>query len=323
MHQPDKTVCFVAKFKCAFTCVAFLLSFAMRAQDLSPALSLSGSFYPSSNFKDTTGHYQHERIQASIFAPLLKRINTTENGFTFFLITMGVNAALDRTEISFLPTSKNFFAGNAFVSSIFKPNAKSLWTGRLLVSDFEDQTTIGNPSLRLSGFALYKRTVSEKFFYTAGGAYTFLFTKKIPIPVLGMGWHLSNHATFTMILPLSLTYRFGKLPNQYCFFTRLNGGITNFYNNNFSNGPDKIIFRRRELSAGVSKRFKLTDQLSLFAEGGILVKRRLTFSKNFTRDKQAVLFESKVKPGPYVSLGIRLRLKTKAEVIPNDLVDLD
>jgi hypothetical protein len=312
----------VTKFKYAFICAALSASFALHAQDLSPAISLGESFYPSRNFKDTTGHYQHERIQAGFFLPLMKRITPTEDGLNFFLIAAGINAALDKTEISFLPASKNFFAINAFVNTIFKPNAKSLWTARLFVSDFEDQTTINNPTLRLSGFTLYKRAVSQNFFYTAGGAYTFLFTKKIPIPVLGMGWHFSNRATFTMILPLSLTYRFGKLSNQYCLFTRLNGGITNFYNNYF-NGPEKIIFRRREFSAGISKRWKLTDQLSITAEAGMLAARRLTFSHDFTRDKQAVLFESKVKPGPYLSASIRLRLKTKAEVIPNDLIDLD
>jgi len=303
----------------------FLSTIDARCQDIQPTITLDGSFYPSRNLKDANGSYGHSLAYARLTLPVLKNVKLKDNGLRFYLLSLSANASIDNTQLSLLPANRTFYTGTISINGIYKASGKSSWFSKFTTSSFEDDVTIRSPSLRVSGFALYRRSVRETFFYMVGGAYSFVYGSGLPLPVLGVGWRFTNNASLTAILPFSLTYRFGKTYNQFSIFIKPNGGVSNFYNNVFfMNEGEKIVFRRREFVLGVRKRIRLSDQWSILAETGLVAARRIFFSKDFTRENDAVISEVNVKAGPYVSLGLKFKFKKdKPSDVQIDPIDVD
>ncbi len=293
------------------------------AQDFAPSISMSGGLYPKRDLTDTIGSYSHQRATIGFSVPLFKKVKLTDEGLRFGLLSFMANSTIDNTNISFLTENRLLIATNASLNGIYKSGKKSMWIGRLSASAFEDETTIKHPSLRWSGFALYRRSPSESFFYLLGGAYTFSFGRGLALPVLGAGWKFTNRSSFTVILPLNMNYRFGKPGRQYSIFLRPNGGLSNFANNNlYASAPDQMIFRRREINLGIHKKFRLSSQCSLFIESGIMGGRKISFNEDLSRDDSKVIFESKVKASGYLSAGLRFKL-SKKELPDVDVNDYD
>ena len=284
----------------------------LHAQDMSPSITVSGGFYPSQNLTDTTGSYSHQRAALGVTIPLLKKVKLNNDGLRFGLLSFSANTAIDNTDISFINGSRTLLMASASLTGIYKSGKKSTWLGKLTGSSFEDETTVRHPTVRLSGFALYKRAVRESFYYLLGGAYTFSFGRGLALPVIGAGWSFTNRSSFSFVLPLSLNYRFGKTGSQYMLFLRPSGGISGFYNNGlYPSASEKIIFRKREFTLGMHKKFKLSDHWSFFTEAGLLTARRISFNKDLTRNDDSVIFESKVHPGAYLSAGLKFKFNGK------------
>lgn len=302
----------------------FLPLSAVYAQDLSPTVTIGGSLYPSRNLKDTTGTYGHQRAHMAFSIPLLTKAQVTDNGLKFFLLSFSANANIDNMQLSILPASRTFLAFNSSINGIYRASRKSLWLSKAIGSYFEDQITINKPILRMSGFAMYRRSVSKGFFYLTGGVYSFSYGKGLPLPLLGAGWRFANQASLTVILPISISYRFGKLGSQFTIFVRPDGGVSNFDNNLFIAAPENIFFRRREFALGVKKKITLSKQWSLLAESGILAARKIYFSDTFRNADSSTIFESKVQPSLYLSLAIRYKFKhQQTSDISGEDLDID
>jgi hypothetical protein len=85
-------------------------------------------------------------------------------------------------------------------------------------------------------------------------------------------------------------------------------------NSLFVNAPQTVMFRKREFTIGIKKRFKISDRWSLLAETGLLTGRQLYVTSNNNRKDDTSLLKTKVRPGPYISAGIRYKLKSKQKI---------
>ena len=299
--------------------------------DLAPTISLGGTIYPARNVNDQTGTYGRQFAYARITVPIVKTFNIDNNGLKFFLLSAGLHASAENAKFSFLGFNRAFYTGNFSLNAIRKTRGKSSWLTKATLSYFEDDSSIYlQPSFRLTGFVLYRHAVTESFFYMLGGAYNFVYGAGMPLPVLGVGWKFTNHATLTAILPFNVSYRFGKRGNQYILFIKPNGGVSNFYNNAFdTDRGSTIVLRRREIVLGVKKRIRLSDQWSLGLEGGFAAGRKISFSRSFTQRKDTNFPTYTVKGGPYLSVGIRFTFKERKSTgvtssgTADDSLDLD
>lgn len=304
---------------------------AAQHQDLAPTVSVGGNIYPARDVKDQSGTYGRQLAYARINVPIIRTFYVTENGLKFFLLFAGLHASSENAKFSFLGFNRTFYTGNFSLQAIYKTPGKSSWLTKATLSYFEDDSSIYlHPSFRTTGFLLYRRAVRESFFYMLGGAYNFAYGAGIPLPVLGVGWKFTNHATLTAILPFNVAYRFGKRGNQYTIFIKPNGSVSNFYNNILdANKGSTITLRRREILVGIKKRIRLSDHWSIGVEGGFATGRKISFSSSFTQRKDERFPSYTVKGGPYLSVGIRFKFTERRfanDTHPNateDQLDLD
>ena len=294
---------------------------------LAPSLSFGGTIYPARNVRDQPGTYARQAVFGRINVPIVKTLMATDRGPKFFLLAAGLHASAENAKFSFLGFNRSFYTGNFSLTSIYKTPGKASWFTKAALSYFEDDSSrYANPSLRATGLLLHRHNVSESFFYLVGGAYNFVYGAGIPLPVLGLGWTFTNHATLTAILPFTISYRFGSLGNPYTVFIRPNGGVSNFYNNTFSVNKGSIItIRRREILIGVKKRIRLSDHWSVGVEGGFAAGRKISFSKSVTQRSDETFPSYSVKGGPYLSFSVRFKMKARqpANDLIGDSFDLD
>lgn len=296
--------------------------------NLAPNISVGGYFYPARNVKDQPGTYRREALFARINVPIVKTFSVTDRGLKFFLLAAGLRASAENAKFSFLGINRSFYTANFSLTTIYKTPGKNAWFTKAALSYFEDDSSIyQNPSLRLTGLLLNRHRVNESFFYMLGGAYNFVYGAGIPLPVLGVGWTFTNHATLTAILPFNVSYHFGSRNNPYTIFIRPNGGVSNFHNNTFNiNKGSTITIRRREILIGIKTKIRLSDQWSLGAEGGFAAGRKISFSNSVTQRNDDRFPSYAVKGGPFLSLSVRFTMKERkqeTELSTDNYPDLD
>ena len=182
------------------------------------------------------------------------------------------------------------------IRGVYNTGKKNIWF--LSISPFaaNDEYTINKPSGKLALVFVFNRTVSKNFSYRIGFLRTFVFGKRLGLPILGFRFGPLDRSYFSIQLPKNISYNFpiGKKINASVFVKPI-GGAYSFKDNIrvLKNDSAEINFGRYEFLMGFSVNYRITGDFSIFAASGFSSRRELLLG-----DKRM-----KISPTPFLNLG--------------------
>jgi len=190
---------------------------------------------------------------------------------SFQLITT-INATKERIESSFLNEPRIFRRTSIALKGIYSDGGKNSYF--LAVAPFSsfDQYTKARTGGRLAMVFIYNRTVSEKFSYRLGFMRTFVFGRKLALPIIGFRFGRLDGVNFNIQLlrNMSLNMPIGKR-FSYSIFTRPIGSAYSFkndFNTGFLDKGTTVELRRWELLTGMTLTYKANSKISMFVSTG-------------------------------------------------------
>jgi hypothetical protein len=157
------------------------------------------------------------------------------------------------------------------------------------------------PRFDLSLIGTYRS--SDTFTLLYGLAYSFVLGRPYPLPVLGFRWALADAWTLSFLLPALLELRYLPAPDwELRVFSALSGGRSRIRNRGEFPGQRAFLYLQGyEVRMGLGAGWRATDWLSLRAEGGGLVARRLEIAAEDS------LLKSGVGMSAYLRASLELR----------------
>lgn len=293
------------KFKT--TILFFLVSFNILAQDFE-LFKVQSAYYPNQTIEDSeTGRevgFWEWNAQLAIPQRLKneKTVLIHQLSYTNLRADVEGTFANDETE-----ASKDFHAISYSLNWIQTLSPKwnlAVNLSPTFASDFDQ--SLSTDDFFFLGNALAIKTVSTKFKYGFGLAYTTSFGRQLVIPMGMLSYHTNNMA-LDIILPNGLSVVFNKdKAFHYGFQARLNGG---FFNNTsdiqiVNDEIDRVGYARLNIGPKIGFRFNETIKINL--EGGMAIARRLDFV-----DPEGETFDRTPENGPFFKVGLSLSPKRK------------
>lgn len=269
---------------------------------------------PEKRFVDSIGNYSYKQAFMKANVPFLVKTYNSDQllKFKFLRLSWDAAASLGYPEISFISKQHNQYYFMTGLSGFYYNGAKSIWLGSLHTSISEDDFSISEPTLRLSGFMSYIHNAGKLFDYHIGIAYTYLFGNALVLPVLGFHSHFNDKWKLTVSLPFrtSLMFRPNKSTDLE-FFMAPAGNQFSFSSQGFiDTTPDFVLrLRKQQYQTGIDWKFNKKSAVSFDIRAGLLLGRKLKFI-----DDQNILSETGIKNSGFILAGITFKFGKHSKI---------
>ncbi|MFN4811754.1 MAG: hypothetical protein ACK5JQ_04120 [Bacteroidota bacterium] len=250
---------------------------------------------------------------------------------SFQLITT-INSTREKIESSILNEARIFRRTSIAFKGIYSDGRKNSFF--LAVAPFSsyDQYTNARKGGRLAMVFIYNRTVSEKFSYRLGFMRTFVFGKRLPLPIIGFRFGRLDGVNFNIQLlrNISLNVPIGKRFN-YSLFTRPMGSAYSFKNDlnaSIPNFGSTLELRRWELLTGMTLSYKASSRFSMFVSAGTS-RGAIAFAENTNRIilKRDSYQQYDLRRGGFMNIGLNFYFGRSKQINGNytmyDVLDLN
>jgi len=267
-----------------------------------PQVGVTGLKTPKKDFEDVSGDYSSRTLTFDLTVPIGKSTIRPEEGPLLSQVLVKSSLRLWRPDISFLNKDRRFYQGNASVVGLFIKDLKNFFLAAGGASFAEDEDTLDEMELRPSflGMGVHKMEFRVALIY--GAAFSYVFGRGTFFPILGLSWKMTPDWTLTTILPLFVKVTHPLTPDlRLGFILGVTGDRTRFDNDGaFPGRADTLHLRVVKVNLGTELNYKVTKDLNLFGEAGILGGRKLTFLDGKTK-----LLETDIDPAVYIQIGMR------------------
>lgn len=200
----------------------------------------------------------------------------------------------------------------------------------------QDQTTIRNPTLRVSALLVYNYTFSQKFSFRVGLSKSYMLAELgYFLPVLGFRYGKLDGVYFSFNIPRNVSINFPLLKNKLyaSVYTKPIGGIFNYDNSDNSLAElnenaskerigTNIQYRFYEILTGFLVEYKPNSNFTMFASLGFSTDRTIGFAsdenRKFRHKSVAIL---KVRPTVFLNIGATITFGQAKKTYNNSLLE--
>jgi hypothetical protein len=250
---------------------------------------------------------------------------------SFQLLTT-INSTKEHIESSILNEPRIFRRTSIALKGIYSDGGKNSYFMAIAPFSSFDQYTSARKGSRLATVFIYNRTVNEKFSYRLGFMRTFVFGKKLALPIIGFRYGRLDGVNFNIQLlrNMSLNMPVGK-HFYYSIFTRPIGSAYSFkndFNTGFLNKGTTVELRRWELLTGMTLTYRANNAFSMFVSSGFS-RGYIAFAEGSQRIaiKRDSYQEYKLNPGGFLNIGLNFYFGRSKQINGNygmyDVLDLN
>ncbi len=279
-------------------------------------------------------YYQFRQRNFGLNAPLYTStwLSTDSSKIESFQVITSINSTKERIESSILNEPRTFRRTSIAIKGIYSDGGKNSYFMAIAPFSSFDQYTSARKGSRLATVFIYNRTVNEKFSYRLGFMRTFVFGKKLALPIIGFRYGRLDGVNFNMqlIRNMSLNMPIGK-HFYYSIFTRPMGSAYSFrndFNTGFLNKGTTVELRRWELLTGMTLTYRANGAFSMFVSTGIS-RGFVSFAESSKRIaiKRDTYQEYTLKQGGYLNIGLNFYFGRSKQINGNygmyDVLDLN
>ena len=229
------------------------------------------------SFEDIAGTYKMTSFSLGATVPFYDDVVRSDEGTDArFAIASGRFSSL-LPQISFLATRHTLYAATLGASAGLFTNSKNLYMLTLNAGIAEDDNTIQNPQLRLTGSGLGTERFGDSFRLLFGLSYSYTFDRGLLLPILGADWKFAEEWRLRLLLPFLFEVQFEDMSSlQFGFLVRANGNRFRFEDDNYSAGSSNAEYLRiSQLQAAFRVSLRIVDNLWVYGEAGVLRNRNL------------------------------------------------
>ena len=279
-------------------------------------------------------YYQFTQRNIGLNAPLYTStwLSTDSSKIESFQLLTTINSTKERIESSILNEPRTFRRTSIALKGIYSDGGKNSYFLAIAPFSSFDQYTSARKGSRLATVFIYNRTVNEKFSYRLGFMRTFVFGKKLALPIIGFRYGRLDGVNFNVQLlrNMSLNMPIGKR-FYYSIFTRPIGSAYSFkndFNTGFLNKGTTVELRRWELLTGMTFTYRANSHFSMFLSSG--------FSRGyvaFAESTQKIVIkrdsyqEYKLSQGGFLNFGLNFYFGKSKQINGNygmyDVLDLN
>jgi hypothetical protein len=279
-------------------------------------------------------YFEFAQRNFGLNAPLYTKTWTTGDSSrieSFQLITT-INSTREKIESSILNESRIFRRTSIAFKGIYSDGGKNSYFVAVAPFSSYDQYTKARNSGRLAMVFIYNRTVSSKFSYRLGFMRTFVFGKRLPLPIIGFRFGRLDGVNFNIQLlrNISLNVPLGK-HFSYSLYTRPMGSAYSFRNDLNTGIPNfggTVELRRWELLTGMILTYKANGRFSIFVSAGTS-RGAIAFAENNYRLvlKRDSYQQYDLRRGGFLNIGLNFYFGRSKQINGNysmyDALDLN
>ena len=279
-------------------------------------------------------YYQFRQRNFGLNAPLYTStwLNTDSSKIESFQLITNINATTERIESSILNEPRIFRRTSIALKGIYSDGGKNSYFLAIAPFSSFDQYTSARKGSRLATVFIYNRTVNEKFSYRLGFMRSFVFGKKLALPIIGFRYGRLDGVNFNIQLlrNMSLNIPLGK-HFYYSLYTRPIGSAYSFrndFNTGFLNKGNTVELRRWELLTGMTLTYRAHANFSMFISTGIS-RGYVSFAESSSRIviKRDSYQEYSLARGGFLNFGLNIYFGKSKQINGNfgmyDVLDLN
>jgi hypothetical protein len=270
-----------------------------------PSIGATFSAQPACNFRDLQGSYGVRSMGAHVTLPLYETVQGEKTDRSYSVILLRAAASTILPEISFLDRQHTLYTSSVGLTYGILTSSRTVYTFTLNGGIAEDNETIPNSRVRVTGSGLISSRVLDQMSLLYGLAYTYTFEKGRFLPLLGLRWHFAEDWNLRAVLPMSLRFNY-RYTNDVKFGVGVNvhGNRFRFSDDQLAGGETGVLnLRLTEIQMSVNVDWKLKNDISAKIEAGITAARKLYIAMD-----DRTLLSSSVKPSPSILMALRFTL---------------
>jgi hypothetical protein len=279
-------------------------------------------------------YYQFKQRNIGFNAPLYTNtwLNADSSKIESFQLITTINSTKERIESSFLNEPRTFRRTSIALKGIYSDGGKNSYFLAIAPFSSFDQYTSARQGSRFATVFIYNRTVNEKFSYRLGFMRTFVFGKKLALPIVGFRFGRLDGVNFNIQLlrNMSLNMPIGK-HFHYSLYSRPIGSAYSFKNNfntGFLNKGTTVELRRWELLTGMTLTYRASGSFSMFVSTGFS-RGYVSFAEGSKKIaiKRDSYQEYKLSRGGFLNIGLNFYFGKSKQINGNygmyDVLDLN
>jgi hypothetical protein len=254
------------------------------------------------NFEDIVGTYKMSSFSLGATVPVYDDVVKSGDSLCArFVIANGRFASL-LPQVSLFATRHALYTTTFGASVGVFTNSKNLVVLTLNAGFAEDDKTIQDPQLRLTGSGLGTQRFGDSFRLLFGLSYSYTFDRGLFLPILGSDWKFAEEWRLRLLLPFLLEVQFEDMSSlQFGFVVRANGNRFRFEDENYSTGSANTEYLRiSQLQAAFRVSLRIVDNLWVYGEAGVLRNRNFSIWAD-----ESSLVSSKIENSGYSSMILR------------------
>jgi hypothetical protein len=217
-----------------------------------PTQFLTGlSRMPQGKASDSLKRFENRSLLIGCRIPLWKAMRMKENDFIFNTLYLSHASTLGKWTTPWSRSDLSMWGSFTQLTLVHKGQGKGFFVASAGFRTWSD-LPVSRFSLAPQVSVLYFRKTSGDFSWTLGAAYSFLFGRGLPLPILGFQYQLSSDQRIQVVLPFrihwSVRHR-GGFQSRFALHPRSHMGLVHF-------DSTSAFLRHRSLSLGYFIQYK-------------------------------------------------------------------
>lgn len=229
---------------------------------------------PVGKATDSLKRFESRFLQVGCRLPLWKAMRMKENGVIFNTLYVSHASTAGKWTTPWSKSDWSTWGSSTQLTLVHKGQGKGLFVASAGLRTWSD-LPVSRFSLAPQVSVLYLRKTSGDFSWTLGAAYSFLFGRGLPLPILGFQYQLSSDQRIQVVLPFRVhwsVHHRGGFQSRFALHPRSQMGLVRF-------DSTSAFLRHRSLSLGYFIQYK-PDPSWAFGFGiSALGSRRLWLTK--------------------------------------------
>jgi hypothetical protein len=299
-----------------------MLGFTMQA---TPIRNLKEKVGVSQVADSITGQYGFQTYTVQGLIPIYKKYKDKGQALPAFTsISLQGSVGFQQMTLTWLNNKQNIYRGSLGLIGFHYNGFKSLYMGSIQAFMANDNYTIAHPFIRPSAYFVYNRMTRKNYSYKVGLAYTYNFGRALFLPVLGIRFKTSSHATLAINFPSGISYAYKTTKAKHSFYLRQRGNVATLTNQfgEFNTRADQVRLRSSERQLGWGMRRTLNSHFILTTDIGFGVRRKLLVSDQADHSSPINFKVADVANNLYIQAGFLYRFKKKTEKRADDSIPL-
>lgn len=270
-----------------------------------PSIGATFSTEPARNFRDLEGSYSVRSMGAHLALPLAETVQGEKLDRSYSVLLLRAAAAAILPEISILGRQHRLYTSSIGLTYGMVTSSRSMYTFTLHGGIAEDEITVQNSRVRVTGSGLASNRLSDQVTLHYGLAYTYTFEQGRLLPLLGLRWRFAEDWDLRTILPFSLRFNYRSSNTlRFGFGANVHGNRFRFSDSELSAGETDVLnLRMIEIQMSMNIDWKLKNDILAKIEAGVTAARKIYIATD-----NHTLFSSNVKPSPFLVLTLRFSL---------------